>query len=1010
MAIATLPQPAAAHVDGRTDGELLARVVADGSEDCFAELVRRHGAMVAGACRRQLGNTSDADDAVQAVFLILWKKARSLQRRSSIAGWLHNVARNVCRDAQKARRVRAARERDAAEQKSNMHTADREFAEIRGLLDEELDALPEKYRLPIILFHLEGHSLEEVAALLGTKPSTVGSRLARGRERLRSRMARRGLVVTVAALTAAMSANATSAAVSASFVANMVQAASLYGAGAAGAGGLVSAKAVALTQGTMNMLTLAKLRLATAVMATVTIATTTSVVVVQSIARAEPDGAVEMANELPKNEIPLRVLWRQDRMQTGEQRMPLDWPLATVTRQPRLDKAALEGFLAQGQLDLQPANDDKETVAILVSPPLDIGKFWRPVRVHRDDKQITIVAEWWTDNESRRQNIRRQSLYLVSLGKLDAGEYTLGLQVREMFRDFANREKTTQYHERSVLTASTQLLVAERGSEDEIAIATINRDAFKTTKGDGRIYQPNLELWRIHGRRVPTIHYLEFKHGIDGTIKPGGASVGSYDLQALWKEDPKAAADFYKMKYHPPTAGMPVCLRVQSIYMNLSETMTLREMEWVGDKKVVVRLDMWRNDIKTEGDYPRVPVLFVPLRKGNLPIDDPGEYEVHIEWNLWYDTDGKIYRRYTLDNIGDAEIPKRLKTEYKYMDAEQKGLTFTLRAAAAEKDGLSVTIKPVKPVFAVEEHLVFDVTFKNMSEKPFRLMDPTRFYADSDPLQWANWTHTFLPGPKEAIGLSRDRRAAPRIRLLQPGDELTVRPIINGAFRFLPPGKKRADVDVRGLPAALPEGRHQYQPTIKFSGVRDNDPIPFWTGEITAKPAEFTIAGMKRIMAERDAIASGEPKEGVRLGLAPAKLRWDTENPSIHVEIWYENVRDEPCKVPQHHMQHSANLAHVMFAGEADGKPYELAYLVPRRPTQPPKKLALVPGEKFRERIKVTGKGQPEGRLRFTSGGELQANTGAARSRDSSTTTRGRRWKRSCSGRSRVARPRAGAN
>ncbi len=103
MAAATANQLEAIEVNCPHDGQLLARVAAGGDDVCFAEVVERHAALVLAACRRQLGDGGDAEDAAQAVFLVLWKKARSLRNQRSVAAWLHRVVRNVCRNARRAR-------------------------------------------------------------------------------------------------------------------------------------------------------------------------------------------------------------------------------------------------------------------------------------------------------------------------------------------------------------------------------------------------------------------------------------------------------------------------------------------------------------------------------------------------------------------------------------------------------------------------------------------------------------------------------------------------------------------------------------------------------------------------------------------------------------------------------------------------------------------------------------------------------------------------------------------
>lgn len=214
-----------------SDGQLLAEVAATQTAHCFEELVRRHGPMVLATCRRILRDTHEAEDAAQAVFLLLWTKAASLRRRACVAGWLFHAARNICRNAQRAIDVRRRREKEAAQMKSPEPAEAGLALESSGVLDEALNGLSEKYRLPVILFHLEGRSIEEVAALLGTNVSTIGTRLSRAREKLRSRLARSGLSVSGAVLAASLTSNAGASEIPAAFASNTTRAAELFAAG-----------------------------------------------------------------------------------------------------------------------------------------------------------------------------------------------------------------------------------------------------------------------------------------------------------------------------------------------------------------------------------------------------------------------------------------------------------------------------------------------------------------------------------------------------------------------------------------------------------------------------------------------------------------------------------------------------------------------------------------------------------------------------------------------------------
>jgi RNA polymerase sigma factor (sigma-70 family) len=180
--------------DAPTDAALVLRWTTDAEPGALEALVRRHGNMVFGVCRRVLGNSPDADDAFQATFLLLVRKAHSLARPEQVAGWLHAVALRVARKARAVRARRRVREVPVVDLAAPIPPED--GRELREVLDEELDRLPEKYRLPIVLCELEGRTLDEAAQLLGWPKGTVAGRLSLGREMLRQRLSRRrGLIL-----------------------------------------------------------------------------------------------------------------------------------------------------------------------------------------------------------------------------------------------------------------------------------------------------------------------------------------------------------------------------------------------------------------------------------------------------------------------------------------------------------------------------------------------------------------------------------------------------------------------------------------------------------------------------------------------------------------------------------------------------------------------------------------------------------------------------------------------
>jgi len=184
-----------------SDVRLLARYVASRDEAAFELLVWRHAGLVFGVCRRVLGDSHAAEDAFQATFLALARKARAIRRGESLAGWLHRVARRIASRARTSTARRIFVERRAAVAGA-VTTENGGLADVRAVVDEEVDRLPERLRRAVVLCYLEGLTTDEAARRLGCPRGTVLSRLAAARDRLRGRLTRRGLGLPTAGLAA----------------------------------------------------------------------------------------------------------------------------------------------------------------------------------------------------------------------------------------------------------------------------------------------------------------------------------------------------------------------------------------------------------------------------------------------------------------------------------------------------------------------------------------------------------------------------------------------------------------------------------------------------------------------------------------------------------------------------------------------------------------------------------------------------------------------------------------
>ncbi len=275
-----------------TDGQLLERFVegtGGTAETGFVALVERHGAMVLRVCQQVLGDTHDAQDAFQATFLVLVRRAGAVRRRDSVASWLFGVARRVARRARvNAARRRAHEARTAARGPAPVPPPGE--PESWPELHEEVERLPEKYRSAVVLCYLEGLTTEAAARRLGCPQGTVLSRLSRAREQLRRRLTRRGVAVPAGLLTAGSAPLGGSATTSPALIEATTRAALQFAAGRAVAG-VVPASVVILTSSITRDMLMTKILKAAALLLAAGAASAGAV----GLARQEPgnkDGGI----------------------------------------------------------------------------------------------------------------------------------------------------------------------------------------------------------------------------------------------------------------------------------------------------------------------------------------------------------------------------------------------------------------------------------------------------------------------------------------------------------------------------------------------------------------------------------------------------------------------------------------------------------------------------------------------------------------------------------------------
>jgi RNA polymerase sigma factor (sigma-70 family) len=280
----------------QSDSQLLQAFCADQDQHAFAALVQAHGPMVWRVCRHVLRQTEDAEDAFQATFLILARRANSIRKAESLPSWLHGVAYRISVKARESAVRRNAREARTQPGSTPDPASEVSWREVQALLHEEVDRLPEKYRAPFVLCLLEGRSRAEVAQRLGLQEGTVWSRLAEARQRLQGRLARRGISLSAVLTAATIADGEAPAAVAARLAEPAILAALEYAAGKPIAAGLVSSKVIGLANGRMASMLITKVKFTVAVVVASAGITSAGLLAHQGF----PSKAPEEARETPE--------------------------------------------------------------------------------------------------------------------------------------------------------------------------------------------------------------------------------------------------------------------------------------------------------------------------------------------------------------------------------------------------------------------------------------------------------------------------------------------------------------------------------------------------------------------------------------------------------------------------------------------------------------------------------------------------------------------------------------
>jgi RNA polymerase sigma factor (sigma-70 family) len=249
----------------QTDAQLLGTFVRHRDPAAFEGLVRRHGPMVYGVCRRVVGHAPDADDAFQAVFVVLARRAGSVRPREKLADFLFGVAYRTALKARAKLARRRTREKQVDAMPDVAAVPTDTWSDLQPVIDQELAALPDTLRLPVLLCDLEGRTQREAAAHLKLPPATLATRLASARRKLAERLSARGITLAGGALAAVLTANAARAVPSA--LASLASGSALAAVGLGS--GVVPANVLELSEGVLRMIATNKLKLVTAVLAAV---------------------------------------------------------------------------------------------------------------------------------------------------------------------------------------------------------------------------------------------------------------------------------------------------------------------------------------------------------------------------------------------------------------------------------------------------------------------------------------------------------------------------------------------------------------------------------------------------------------------------------------------------------------------------------------------------------------------------------------------------------------------
>jgi RNA polymerase sigma factor (sigma-70 family) len=283
-----------------SDDQLLGRFINGRDEAAFTEMVERHGPLVLGVCQRVLHHDQDAEDAFQATFLVLERRAAQIVKRESLGSWLYGVALRIAGKAKAVKTRRRLHERRVPAIAATNPVSDMIWRDLAPVLDEEIGRLPRVHRAAFVLCCLEGKTVTAAARQLGWPRGTVATQLARARQRLRTQLTRRGLALS-AGLVVTLSAHKAAAALPPNLIDATVKGALLFAAGKSVATGALSASVTAMAEGALQTMLVTKLTIATVILFVAAVVGGSGAVAYHSI-KSTDDGPNTVATQNPLSE------------------------------------------------------------------------------------------------------------------------------------------------------------------------------------------------------------------------------------------------------------------------------------------------------------------------------------------------------------------------------------------------------------------------------------------------------------------------------------------------------------------------------------------------------------------------------------------------------------------------------------------------------------------------------------------------------------------------------------